>query len=60
MEDSHERVYSKGSGVETVPLGLYIIRGENVSVVGEVDEDMDKKIDFSAIKAEPPNCVTHG
>ena len=30
LEGSHERVYSSTSGVEKVPLGLYIIRGDNV------------------------------
>lgn len=30
MEDAHERVYSMTNGVEQVPLGLYIIRGDNV------------------------------
>ena len=30
LEGSHERVYSSTSGVEQVPLGLYIIRGDNV------------------------------
>ena len=32
LEDSHERVYSESNGVERVPLGLYIIRGDNVYV----------------------------
>ncbi len=30
MEDSHERVYSLKTGVEQVPLGLYIVRGDNM------------------------------
>lgn len=33
LENSHERVYSSASGVEQVALGLYIIRGDNMSVV---------------------------
>jgi len=28
-----ERVFSKEEGVEEVPLGLYIIRGDNIAVV---------------------------
>lgn len=32
LDDSHERVYSSNAGVEQVPLGLYIIRGDNVYV----------------------------
>lgn len=30
LEDSHERVYSEAAGVDKIPLGLYIIRGDNV------------------------------
>ncbi|KAK5985410.1 U6 snRNA-associated Sm protein LSm8 [Trichostrongylus colubriformis] len=30
LEDSHERVYSETQGVEQIPLGLYIIRGDNM------------------------------
>ena len=33
LAQSHERVYSSGAGVEKVQLGLYIIRGDNMSVV---------------------------
>lgn len=30
LHDAHERVYSPDAGVELVPLGLYVIRGDNV------------------------------
>jgi U6 snRNA-associated Sm-like protein LSm8 len=30
LTDTRERVYSSKSGVETVPLGLYMVRGDNV------------------------------
>lgn len=59
LENSHERVYSSSAGVEKVPLGLYIIRGDNIAVVGEVDEEMEHEMRFSDIKAEPLNPVVH-
>lgn len=75
LENSHERVYSSSAGVEKVPLGLYIIRGDNMyvlsiffdqlvdilcsAVVGEVDEEMEHEMRFSDIKAEPLNPVVH-
>ena len=34
-------------------LGLYMVRGDNVAVVGEVDEDLDAKIQFESLKAAP-------
>lgn len=30
LEDAHERIFSHTQGVEQVPLGLYLIRGDNV------------------------------
>ncbi|RWS15411.1 N-alpha-acetyltransferase 38: NatC auxiliary subunit-like protein [Dinothrombium tinctorium] len=59
LDDSHERVYSMSSGVEQVMLGLYIIRGDNIAVVGLVDEEIDSKLDFSSLKAEPLNQIVH-
>ncbi|MCP9265374.1 Sm-like protein LSM8 [Dirofilaria immitis] len=82
LEDSHERVFSEDAGVEQIPLGLYIVRGDNVvprllyqrsslnfdivnlrkvecefcsliAVIGELDEDLDKRLDFSKMKAPP-------
>lgn len=32
LSDTEERVFSKTDGTEVVPLGLYIVRGENVWV----------------------------
>jgi U6 snRNA-associated Sm-like protein LSm8 len=30
LEESHERVFSESAAVELVPLGLYLIRGDNM------------------------------
>lgn len=59
LDDSFERVYSSGQGVEQVVLGLYIVRGDNVAVIGEIDEDVEKRLDFASIKAEPLNPIVH-
>ncbi|CAE7736098.1 MPPalpha1 [Symbiodinium microadriaticum] len=48
-----ERVFDTEKGVEQVVLGLYVIRGDNLviplgtAVVGEVDEEIDSRIDLS-------------
>ena len=34
LEECFERVFSTDMGVEQVPLGLYIIRGDNMCVPG--------------------------
>lgn len=58
VEDSHERVYS-AQGMEKVPLGLYVIRGDNIAVIGELNEQLDKQIDFSSLRAQPLQHVLH-
>ena len=59
LESCHERVYSPDASMEQVPLGLYIIRGDNVAIVGELDEDKDLSIDISSVRAEPLKPVVH-
>lgn len=38
LDKSVERVFSSEQGVQFEPLGLYIIRGDAVVTVGEIDE----------------------
>lgn len=59
LDESHERVYSSDHGVEQVPLGLYIVRGDNVVVVGQVDDELDMRLDLANMRAEPLNAVVH-
>ena len=53
LTNSEERVFSITAGVEKQPLGLYVIRGDTVAVIGEIDKDLDGVLDFSSIKAAP-------
>ena len=41
-------------------MGLHIVRGDNICVVGEIDEDIDSRLDLHNMKAEPLNPVPHG
>ena len=59
LEDCHERVYSSDAGVEQVVLGLYIIRGDNLAIVGEMDAAKDQGQDLSELSAEPLKPVVH-
>ncbi|CAG9861594.1 unnamed protein product [Phyllotreta striolata] len=59
LDESHERVYSTTTGVEQVMLGLHIIRGDNVALIGLIDEEIDNRLNLSSIKAEPLNPVVH-
>jgi len=61
IEDSHERVYSATQGVEQVPLGLYIIRGDNLAVIGQVDEAADATLrqTFPDLRCDPLRPLFH-
>jgi len=59
LDESHERVFSSEAGVQQVVLGLYIIRGDNIAVVGEIDDEIDSGLEMKGIKAEPFNPVVY-
>ncbi|BBN16767.1 U6 snRNA-associated Sm-like protein LSm8 [Marchantia polymorpha subsp. ruderalis] len=59
LDESHERVYSTKARVEQLVLGLYIIRGDNIEVVGELDEELDSNLDLSSLRAHPLKPVEH-
>ncbi|CAL1407575.1 unnamed protein product [Linum trigynum] len=59
LDESHERVYSTKEGVQLLVLGLYIIRGDNISVIGELDEELDAHLDLSNLRAHPLKAVIH-
>jgi small nuclear ribonucleoprotein (snRNP)-like protein len=44
---------------ETVPLGLYVVRGDNVCVVGLVDESIEKDINWSKVRGAAIGTTKH-
>lgn len=42
-----------------VPHGLYLIRGDNVVVVGLVDEELDDRIDWLEVRGAVLGGVKH-
>ncbi|EFJ48249.1 hypothetical protein VOLCADRAFT_90948 [Volvox carteri f. nagariensis] len=60
LQECQERVYSTKSGVQIIQNpGVYCIRGDNVAVVGEVDEEADSQLDLSAVRAPPLAPIHH-
>ena len=59
LDECHERVFSTTEGVEQIVLGLYIIRGDNIALVGEVDEESEQRVDLASTRAEPLKAVVH-
>jgi len=44
---------------EEVPLGLYLVRGDNVCLVGLVDEQLDESIDWTKVKGAAIGTTKH-
>ncbi|KAA6354016.1 MAG: putative small nuclear ribonucleoprotein splicing factor [Streblomastix strix] len=59
LEKAQERQYSMEEGVQTIDLGTLILRGDNVACIGEIDNEIDKSVDLSSIKAEPLQHIIH-
>ena len=59
LQGSFERIYSEDQGVVVNELGVQVIRGDNISLVAEVDEAKVASIDHSQQRAAPLKAVTH-
>jgi len=59
LSHTHERLFSLQAAVAVIQLGLYMIRGDNVAVVGEIDEDLDSTVDYVNLRAAPVPLITH-
>ncbi|EHK48032.1 uncharacterized protein TrAtP1_000746 [Trichoderma atroviride] len=42
-----------------VPLGLYLVRGDNVCSIGLVDETLDESIDWTQVKGAVIGGIKH-
>jgi U6 snRNA-associated Sm-like protein LSm8 len=45
--------------METMELGLYVIRGDNIAIIGELDPELDNQIQWEEVKAEPLAALKH-
>lgn len=65
ISGSTERIFSPDAGVEEVPLGLYIVRGDSMcvcadsSLIGDLDIAADRALDLASIRAEPLPVIRH-
>ncbi|KDE08403.1 hypothetical protein MVLG_01439 [Microbotryum lychnidis-dioicae p1A1 Lamole] len=50
LSSSTERIYSLDEGVDEQPLGLFVVRGDNITLIGELDEVADKAVDLSTVR----------
>ncbi|KAF8887604.1 hypothetical protein BD779DRAFT_1527165 [Infundibulicybe gibba] len=59
LSDSKERVYSIDDGVEEIPLGLYLVKGDMIVLIAELDDAIDSAVDLSTIRAEPIPAIRY-
>lgn len=59
LTDAEERIFAKDEGVQRIALGMYIVRGDHVAIVGEMDDEVDDKLDFSQIRGDAIPAITH-
>lgn len=62
LTDTIERVIrSHDDGEDSTELehGLFLVRGDNITVCGLVDEEIDKTIDWTKVKGEPIGTTKH-
>ena len=59
LDDSHERVLSPSEPAQRIDLGLYLVRGDNVAVIGELDAAKEKEAAVDSQHAEAIKPVIH-
>lgn len=55
LTDTIERTIvpaDSGEQSSEAPLGVYMVRGDSVVIVGEVDEELDASIDWEKVQGE--------
>ncbi|KAK1729241.1 hypothetical protein CaCOL14_002529 [Colletotrichum acutatum] len=62
LSSAQERVIQTPESSEPsveVPLGLYLVRGDNVCTIGLVDEALDESIDWTQVKGSAIGGTKH-
>jgi U6 snRNA-associated Sm-like protein LSm8 len=52
LSNAIERIINPNEEPEVIPLGLYLVRGGSIVLIGDVDENIDKDIDWSKVRGE--------
>ena len=62
MSDTVERVIQPADSDEPsteVSHGLYLVRGDNITICGLVDEELDKSIDWAKVRGDVIGSTKH-
>lgn len=52
LSEAEERIFTTGEKVQLEALGLYLLRGENIAIIGEVDKEIDEKINWENVTGD--------
>ncbi|KAJ1551446.1 hypothetical protein HK096_010958 [Nowakowskiella sp. JEL0078] len=52
LKDSVEREFSE-NGTNEIPLGVYLVRGDMIAMIGEVDMEKEAQISWREVTATP-------
>jgi U6 snRNA-associated Sm-like protein LSm8 len=53
LTNCFEKQYSLDQGIVFINMGLYMLRGDSVAIVSEIDDILDKQVNSKDIKGEP-------
>ncbi|KAJ9607750.1 snRNP Sm protein [Cladophialophora chaetospira] len=62
LNDTVERIIRPADDPEPssqVSHGLYLVRGDNITIVGLVDEELDNSIDWEKVRGEVVGSTKH-
>lgn len=48
-----EKIYSEDKGVKFEKMGLYLIRGDNVAIISEINDIVEKNLKYDKIMGKP-------
>ncbi|GJJ77964.1 U6 snRNA-associated Sm-like protein LSm8 [Entomortierella parvispora] len=57
LSQTHERIFSSSEGMKSVPIGVYVVRGETIALIGGLDEELDEGADWENVRVEPLDPV---
>ncbi|KAG0231614.1 hypothetical protein BGW41_002143 [Actinomortierella wolfii] len=53
LTKAEERIYSSTEPMKSVPIGVYIIKGDTIGVIGELDEEKESMADIENVMVDP-------
>ncbi|KAA8498230.1 Sm-like protein LSM8 [Porphyridium purpureum] len=59
LRHARERNFERGAAVVHVELGLFLLRGDNLAIVGEISAELDRQTQWSAIRGRSLKPIVH-